>query len=406
MTSHGARSAFARMALRLTSALAACAALVVTGVRADPIPTGSVSHNFQVVGFSSLGGRYGGFKIALNRAANGRWYLYEGHSFDRGWSILDVTVPEHPRYVKFIPFHGPKAWVTAQASVDDNLLVTAIDHRGDRTPGVGAIFWDVSDPENPREIARWTGGVGGTHRNAYPGGRYAYLAGTYPGFTGRVLVILDVSDPAHPKEVGKWWQPGQKQGEPAPSETAPSESNGPLFSFHGPANISPDGKMLTTGYSPDIVNLDISDPSSPKLIGRLRMVPPFPNVGAQSVHTVLPMWDRNLLYVSVETLLPNCLDAGFDGAMLVDNSNPAAPHVISVLPTPRPPPGAPYRSFCDKGGRFGPHNTNQEIHNSAVAKPGNLLYVAWFNAGLRVFDISDPYTPSEVGYFIHPSDPG
>jgi hypothetical protein len=31
---------------------------------------------------------------------------------------------------------------------------------------------------------------------------------------------------------------------------------------------------------------------------------------------------------------------------------------------------------------------------------GSLLYVAYFNAGLRIVDISNPFKPREVGHYI------
>jgi hypothetical protein len=210
------------------------------------------------------------------------------------------------------------------------------------------------------------------------------------------MVVLDVSDPAHPKDVGKWWQPGQKDGEPA----SPYPEG-----FHGPVNMSPDGKWATLPYTPDLVNLDLSDPTNPKLIGKVHFTEPFASVGIQSVHTVLPLWDRKLAYVSSEAQKPECKDDGMNFAGLVDNSDPAKPRLISIFPTPRPPVNAPYRDFCEKGGRFGPHNTSQEIHNPAIQQPGNLIDVAWFNAGLRVFDISDPRLPTEVAYFVPPERP-
>ena len=375
--------------------LLAVAALLSGRALADTIPPGGQGEHLKVIGFSNLGGHYGAFKMALNHPANGRWYLYMGHSFDRGWSILDVTNPQDPTYVKFIPFEGPKEWITSQITVHDNLMITSLD-RSRPAEGPDVIFWDISDPINPREISRWGHGATGAHRNSYPGGKYAYLATTYPGFRNKILVIMDVSDPAHPKEVGKWWQTGQKEGEP---------QSGPVPGFHGPANISPDGKMLTTGYMPEVVNLDITDPSQPKVIGRLQMTPPFASVRAQSLHTVLPFWDRQLLFVSSEASQERCTDNGMHFAGFIDNSNPAKPRLISIFPTPKPPADAPYKDFCDKGGRFGPHNTNQEIHNPAVQPPGDLMSITWFNAGLRVFDVSNARQPTEVGYFMPPERP-
>jgi hypothetical protein len=163
--------------------------------------------------------------------------------------------------------------------------------------------------------------------------------------------------------------------------------------------------MATFGYTPDLVNLDISDPANPKLIGRLHLTVPFASVGMQSIHSVLPLWDRKLAYVSSEAQKERCEDDGMNLAGMVDNSNPAHPRLISIFPNPRPARGLPYTDFCDKGGRFGPHNTNQEIHNPAIQQPGNIMYVAWFNAGLRVFDISDPRQPTEVGFFLPPERP-
>ncbi len=137
-----------------------------------------------------------------------------------------------------------------------------------------------------------------------------------------------------------------------------------------------------------MINLDISDIAHPKLIGELNISPPFGG-RPQSLHSVLPLWDRNLLFVSSEASDERCAEA-LNFAALIDNKNPAQPRLISMFPLPAPPPGAPYKNFCEKGGRFGPHNTNQEIHLPDVEKPGNLIYLTYFNAGLRVFDIKDP----------------
>ncbi|MBV8916722.1 LVIVD repeat-containing protein, partial [Bradyrhizobium sp.] len=53
--------------------------------------------------------------------------------------------------------------------------------------------------------------------------------------------------------------------------------------------------------------------------------------------------------------------------------------------------------FCTRGGRFGSHSSNESIAPVFYKK---LAVIAFFNAGVRVLDIRDPYRPKEVGYFI------
>ncbi len=40
----------------------------------------------------------------------------------------------------------------------------------------------------------------------------------------------------------------------------------------------------------------------------------------------------------------------------------------------------------------------QQVHNPTVFK--DLVFVGWYSHGMRVFDISNPYMPREVGYYI------
>ena len=354
------------------TAVAIAAAGLPTRSHADSIPPGWEASNMEPIGYSGLENRKGAFKMAIKKV-NGRWYLYMGHLWHYGWSIVDVTDPKEPKFLKTIP--GPGNTWTIQMTLHDNIMVTALEKSSlawgadpNKPNEEGVLIWDISDPTNPRQLAHWKTGASGTHRNSYPGGKYAYLSAAAPGFGSNILVILDISNPEHPKEAGRWWMPGQKSGEPKPE--------GPE-GFHGPANISPDGKMASMAYSPAVVNLDISDAANPKLIGKLTFSPPFNTAGAPSLHSVLPLWDRNLLYVNSEAIAERCNEA-LNFAGLIDNRNPARPRLISLFPLPLPPKGAAYKNFCEKGGRFGPHNVNQEIHLPDVEKPGNLIYLTYF----------------------------
>jgi len=370
------------------------AALPVSSV-ADPVPEGGVGENVQVVGYSDIDSRPG-FKMSILES-NGRWYLYMGHLWHFGWSIVDVTDPSNPKVVKFIP--GPPNTWTIQMELSENTMITALEKvakewGGDPTKpnDEGVLIWDISDRLNPKQVGHFKTGSNGTHRNWYAGGKYMHLAADMPGFKNDIYVNVDISDPAHPVEVGRWWVKGQADGElpPAPPGTI----------LHGPPFVAGDKVFLPYGGAGMYI-LDISDMAHPKEVGHLSYSPPFiPFIG---VHTVIPVPDRKIAIINSEAIREDCQEP-LNQASIVDISDLAKPRLVAMLPLPLPPPGAPYKSFCDKGGRFGPHNQNTLLHNPDVQKQGDLVYLTYFNAGLRIYNIADPTVPREVGYFV-PPDP-
>ncbi len=390
--------------------LAAITTLFILGIAAshpgrgfaDQIPSGWEASNMKPIGYSGLDGRGGAFKMAINHV-NGHWYLYMGHEWNRGWTILNVDDPAIPKVVKFV--EGPDNTNTIQMEFHGNIMITALQQKQtswggdpDKPYEEGVLVWDISDPVNWKQLSHWKTGSVGTHRDGYPGGKYVNLAASMPGFRGQILVFLDITDPKNPKEAGRWWMPGQKDGE------LPARRD---ISFHGPAMISADGKKAYMGYGRDVVILDISDISKPKLIGQLTISPPFGGIPA---HDVLPIPGKQALFIHAEGTgggdepdgPPACTSA-LSLVGMIDIKDETKPRLMSIFPLPEPPKNAPYTDFCDKGGRFGPHNTNLEYHLPDVEKQGDLIYLTYFNAGLRIFNIKDPRMPKEVGWFVPPT---
>ena len=85
----------------------------------DPIENNNVS----LVGYTDLDDRPG-FKIALQNSGD-RWYVYLGHFWHRGWSVVDVTDPTNPELANFI--EGPDNTVTKQIQVADGKMVTGLE---------------------------------------------------------------------------------------------------------------------------------------------------------------------------------------------------------------------------------------------------------------------------------------
>jgi hypothetical protein len=380
------------LSLAVAATILAPLAVYRAVAQAPQMPTGFAAFNVQPIAYSDLAGRPA-FKLAI-REVGGRWYLYMG-LWQGGWGILDVTDPAAPTIATFVD--EPEGGTSQMELAGDTMIGTLAG------PDGGITIWDIKEPLNPRKVGQYRISGGGTHRNFYAGGRYVHLAASIKGFVGsNIYVIVDIADPARPKEVGRWWVPGQNV---AAGET-PSD---PDVWLHGPPYVIGSTAYLPYGGAGMII-LDISDVTRPRLVGQLDFSPPFNSwIGT---HTVQPVPERNLALVNSEPATASrrgpggsedCKDL-LEYAGVVDISDPAKPWLVSLFPRPVPPPNAPYSNFCDKGGRFGPHNMNEHLHHPDVEKQGDLVYLTYFNAGLRIFDIADPRQPTEVGYFI-PPDP-
>jgi hypothetical protein len=267
----------------------------------------------------------------------------------------------------------------------------------------GIYIWDVKDPVNPKFLSHWkTGCEDGTHRNYYDGGRYVHLAACAPGFSGLIYRILDIEDPSHPAEVGRWWLPEQWEAGGGVITKA-------RVGLHGPPY--PVGDRAYLSYADEgMVILDISDITVPKLLGHLEVYPPLGSPIA--CHTVLPLPKRKLAIMSSEGIGADVCAHVFgvkkpvplNFAGIVDVSDETNPTLISTFPVPEPPPGAPYKNFHEKNGWFGPHNWHEPHNHPYFEDRDDRAYLTYFNAGVRVYDISDPYLPKEIAYYI-PPDP-
>jgi hypothetical protein len=373
----------------------------------DPGPPSA--HGFTVVGYHDLDGRPG-FKLAM-QVVDGRWYLYVAHMWQPGWTVLDVTDPARPAAKAFV--EGPPNTMTLQVQVADGLMVTGhekpmFDLIADvpwegkawllwqalttlryapwRTSREGLWLWDVHDPVRPRRVGEWTTGASGTHRNFYDGGRYLHAAATMPGFRGHIYVVLDIEDPAHPVEVSRWYLPEQEIA----SGIRPRRTG---YFLHGPAHVEGNRAYLPYGIG-GMVILDVTDVRRPALLGRLEL--PADLGSPIGVHSVVPIPSRRLAIINSEPLGERCpADEGRNYAAIVDIADEAAPRIVSFLP-------APDAAFCAAGGRFGPHNQHHAQHQPHLFASDTRVFLTYFNAGLRLYDIADAEHPREIAYFLPP----
>jgi len=397
-------------------------ALAVVAFAAQAQDNKAEKHNLELVGYSDLQGR-SAYQPTIHKQGD-RWIAYVGHhgdsvlnpltgkKEDNGTSIVDVTDPKHPKYLAHIP--GQPGLAEAGGAQMTRVCDGAQLPKGDKSKvyllrtfgGREHQIWNVADPANPKFLTTVSGNLKDTHKSWWECDTgIAFLVSGVEGWrTRRMTQVYDLSDPEKPVFIRNFGLPGQQ---PGATGTVPAD-------LHGPISTGLKGNRIYFGYGTNkdgvlqIVDREklLSGPKDPTnenllypQVGRLDMSP------FNGAHTTLPLLGipiaefeknkagqvRDFVMIVDEQILNECLEAR-QMVWFADVTTESKPFNVSNFDVPEKS-----GDFCSRGGRFGSHSSNE---NQPPMYAKRLVFVSWFNAGVRAIDIRDPFKPREVGYYI------
>ena len=381
--------------------------------------------NMQLVGFNDLQGR-SAYQPTIHRYSGGRYIAFVGHhggtsptlGGSNGTSIVDVTDPAHPVYLVHIPGGAGvgEAGGAQMVRVCDGLA---------GTPGAGHVYmlratstshelYDVTDPGTPGPAIPVSGPFTATHKNEWECSTgIAYLVSAVPGWrVSRVTQVFDLSNPNAPRHIRDFDLVGQEPGSSVPS-FPPQGPHGCIsrpeanrvYCGHGTSSdgvvVILDRAKLLNGipgapdpFAPTPVNLAypvIAQQNTPKFMGAHTTFPqldfPVPEFAKDANLKV-----RDFIVMVNEAGGNECQGSTRQMMFVMDITDEAHPFSVASYQVPEAS-----GDFCSRGGRFGAHASNENIDSPFNKK---IVFVSWFNAGVRAIDIREPYSPQEVGYFI------
>ena len=272
-------------------------------------------------------------------------------SFDcRGAFIYDISNPDDPRLA---------AWYNPGAN-QRFLEAVVIGNRGyfGSGNGGGVHIVDLTNPYAPVFLGAVNpangNGFNSIHEMLIWGD---YLIENFNGLSNKIIKVINISNPANPVFV---------------RDINPTEVQW-VHAMHIRGN-----RMFTSGWGNssargrteiyDIANIGTT---APTLLGFIEDT--TGTTAGNNMHSSWTSEDGNYLYSCRET------NNGNGDVRVYDIRNPAQPLLVNRI-------------------------TMQELglnavtpHNPVVM--GNYLYVAWYQAGLQVFDLTEPNAPKRVGQY-------
>jgi hypothetical protein len=271
---------------------------------------------------------------------------------------------------------------------------------------------DIAHPDAPVGAQQ---GSGSLDQPNWDGGKYmllssapndSYALSEYPDYLySPGYQVWDMSDPSDPKVVSQITVPGQVAGDPA-SEAAyrANPRAGNRTSWMGsrnppatPVPLGKGGKLAFGGMGGlGFHSFDLSDPAKPRHLGAVNTPPSYAGTEFDNVDASQYMRTGHV-FTNGYPMNEGCFEPNKD-IFSIDVRDPENPRVAARFPRPVPPEGASFTDFCQRRGSFGPKRSG------GAGQPGHhrqgIVPYAFYNAGIQIFDVSNPARPKIAGYFV------
>lgn len=290
---------------------------------------------------------------------DGRDYAYTGTLAAATLYTWDVTDPADPVLTDSAKLAGRRV---NDVKINGNATIAVVTSEGAANRRNGITLFDLLDPAHPRPITHFTENLTGGVHNVWIEGDLVYAVhdGT------RDMHIVDISDPAAPRHVGRWGIDSEGR------------------SLHDV--MVKDGLAYLSYWNDGLVVLDVGagvsggTPTEPRFVSRHVYNVPLGTESYGNTHHAIRY--RDLVFVADEIF----------GCAECINGPRGFVHVIDVADIRHPREIAFYRVP-----EAGAHNMWVE---------NELLYVAYYQAGIRVVDIAGELRGDlwrqgrEVGWFM------
>lgn len=427
------------VALALSSGLATAAASHDEGnfgagaeVKEPPAPTGvdvfdlnlgqtralSRSRNFEVVGHDYFKGPW----LTKEAAAQGLGAgfntprVYDGIGYFAGYSfpptlfgtlITDVHDPRDMEVLSFVPCEAGTRCPYVRVNNDRKIMIGTHDTNSGNPdqppPGTaaraGVSFHDVSDPENPELLGFFVTKEDGATHGLEIDGDFVYACAELPSSKPGLeqVAIINYRNPTAPFMASTVHIRGQRVGEDFDELDRFNPDGTPqLIKCH---EITVHNDRLYIAYrDAGMVIVDVADPFNPEIISRLDYVPPFHGGGLGAAHTSQPVVVEPDEHPTLVIHTDEIFDCPPGFGRIFDVSDLANPQVLTSYRIPHVTDVYDFDAqefICPQG--------QQSIHTPWFDHQSpSLFYQAWYDQGVRAWDISNPFLPKEVGHYLSP----